>query len=80
MNVKYSWLMFVIPQIITIFQKNNGASKIKYPSISISFLDEESMHLFLMVFLIPCGWVLRLLIHLCLASWALMNVVDMADD
>jgi len=82
MKVPYAWSLFVIPQIITILQKNNvvGGEKRRYPSISLSMLDEESMHCFFIIFLIPSGWILKLLMHICLALWALMNCVDMAYD
>ena len=38
------------------------------------------MHCFFIIFLIPSGWILKLLMHICLAIWALMNCVDMAHD
>lgn len=35
------------------------------------------MNLFLMVFLVPSGYLMRLVIHACLSIWALIHVCDM---
>lgn len=41
-----------------------------------SFLEEECMNLFLMVFLVPTGYTMRLIVHLSLSVWALIHVCD----
>lgn len=45
-----------------------------------SFIEEEVMNIFLMVFLLPAGWAMRFVIYICLSIWALLHVAMLAES
>lgn len=80
MNVPYSWSLFFIAAMISFAQRNQWIDKGKAKvNIIHAFLEEESINMFLAVFLIPSGNSMRVLIHLCLSIWALIHVCDMFE-
>lgn len=80
MNVPYSWSLFFVAAMISFAQRNQWIEKGKgNVNIIHSFLEEECINLFLMVFLIPSGNTMRLLVHVCLSLWALIHVCDMFE-
>lgn len=82
MNVPYSWSLFFIAAAISFAQRNQWIEKGKGGggvNIIHSFLEEECINLFLMVFLVPSGSGMRIIIHICLSIWALLHVCDMFE-
>lgn len=81
MNVPYAWSLFafaVLQSLLMPNTRNRQSSRVM--QIVANFSDEEFMNLFFMAFLIPSGRIIKLLINLCLAIWALMHVCVMADS
>jgi hypothetical protein len=73
MNVPYSWSLFLAAACISLVQKNQKRGA----SIFHSFIEEECMNLFLMVFLVPSGYSMRMIIHFSLGIWALLHTCEM---
>mmetsp|Transcript_15430 Transcript_15430/g.26105 ORF Transcript_15430/g.26105 Transcript_15430/m.26105 type:complete len:303 (+) Transcript_15430:248-1156(+) len=84
MKIRYSWALFLLAAFLSFLERNNilsdvKQSQVKNKGINIfhTLLEEETLNVFLMVFLIPSGSILRTLIHLSLSLWALMHVCEM---
>ena len=45
-----------------------------------SFVEEECINIFLMVFLIPSGVLVRYVIHGILSVWALLHIANLANE
>lgn len=85
LGIPYAWSCFFMSAMITFLQRNNfiktpslyTSSKGKPITLMHSVLEEDTLNIFLMVFLIPSGHVMRSLIHASLSIWAMIHVVDM---
>lgn len=81
MNIPYCWSLFLLAATLSFLERNNiiGNSPGLATGMLGSFVEEECMNIFLMVFLIPSGWMLKIVIHVCLCIWALVHVSMLAD-
>lgn len=82
MNVAYSWSLFLLGEIIILLKRHNfikGSSKKAKEPIVTALLEEESLNVFLMVFLLPAGVVPKLMIHCSFSLWSVMSVAEMAN-
>lgn len=80
MNVPYAWTLFVFAVLSSIFQRSKQKSSGQLLNFLSSLTEEEVMNLFLMVFLIPSGKLVKLVVQACLYIWAAMHVCVLADE
>ena len=84
MNIKFTWALFLFAALLSTLERNNILSDAKLPHTAIeqgvvnTLLEEECMNTFFMIFLVPSGKLLKLIIHIFLYLWAIMHVSDMA--
>jgi hypothetical protein len=81
MSVPYSWSLFLIAAIVSVFTKLvDPKDKKNGGSVLTTLTEEEAVNIFLMVFMIPSGWILRSLIKVSLAIWSLIHVCVLAEQ
>ena len=81
MAVPYSWSLFLMAAIMSVASRFIDPQNKKSGGTLITTLtEEESINIFLMVFMIPSGWILKSLIKLALSIWALIHVCVLAEQ
>lgn len=82
MNVPYSWSLFLIAATMSFLERNQfigNGPQVNGVGLLQSFIEEECMNIFFMVFLIPAGVIMRVIIHSALAIWAILHVAMLAE-
>ena len=82
MNIPWSGSLFFVGATLSLFQRNGYIGD--KPNLGVgflqSFIEEECMNIFLMVFLLPSGFLMRFIIYVCLSIWALLHVTMLAES
>ena len=81
MNIPWSGCLFFLGALLSLLQRNGYIGD--KPNLGVgflqSFIEEECMNIFLMVFLLPAGAFMRFVIWSSLSIWALLHVVMLAE-
>ena len=81
MNIPWSGSLFFLGALISLFQRNGYLGDKANLGVGFlqSFIEEECMNIFLMVFLLPSGFLMRFVIYISLTIWALLHVTMLAE-
>jgi len=80
MKVPYVWSLFLIAALASFVHKLSDPQFIRSGgSLLTNITEEESYNIVLMVFLIPAGWMIKLLVVFCLSVWALIQACIVAE-
>ena len=81
MNIPWSGSLFFLGALISLFQRNGYLGDKTNLGVGFlqSFIEEECMNIFLMVFLLPSGFVMKFIIYISLSIWALLHVTMLAE-
>jgi hypothetical protein len=82
MSIPWSGSLFFIGALISLLQRNGYIGD--KPNLGVgflqSFIEEECMNIFLMVFLLPSGFFMRFIIWISLSIWAVLHVTMLAEE
>ena len=82
MNVPYAWSLFFVAASMSFLERNNfigNGAAVNNVGLLQSFIEEECMNIFLMVFLIPAGQIMRVIIYIVFTIWAIVHVSMLAE-
>lgn len=81
MNIPWSGSLFFIGATLSLLQRNGYVGD--KPTLGVgflqSFIEEECMNIFLMVFLLPAGALMKFAIYISLSIWATLHVTMLAE-
>ena len=82
MNVPYAWSLFFIASFMSLLERNQvigNGPQVNNVGFLQSFVEEECMNMFLMIFMIPAGTFMRSIIQFILMVWAFVHVSMLAE-